>query len=136
MNTTMTKALIFIGGPLALIAALSIRPSRIEKPVQCGPSREDLQRPFKILVTVYDSAPPNGPLTCSGKRLRSGMIAADLLIFPVGTKIFFDNMWHIVEDCGGAIKGLHIDKFVPGSDSLKELWRKDSVLAIVVRESK
>ena len=125
------KCIITILGPLLLITALSMRPSIIEKHEQCGPSRADLKRPFKMLVTVYDSTDnklEGGSITCTGKKLRHGMIAADLSYFPLGTKLFFDNMWHTVEDVGDAIKGKRIDKFVPGSHGNLKLWRKEWVL--------
>lgn len=104
----------------------------IENHEPCGPSRADLERPFKMLLTVYDSIDnkmEGGSVTCTGKRLRKGMAAADLTIFPLGTvlEIVKLGIKVVVSDCGGGVKGKHLDVFTPGSHDNRNLWRKEWV---------
>jgi len=105
----------------------------------CGPSRADLQRPFPMLITVYDSTDDDmegGSVTCTGKRLRKGMAAADLTIFPLGTVLEIVELgWNvIVSDCGGGVKGNHVDVFVSGSHDNKGLQRKESLMVRMTRK--
>ncbi len=77
----------------------------------CGWKRTWYGRP------VYSSGPAKGKpkkvgITASGTKARKGTIAADPAIYP------FKTIMHIpgygygrVEDCGGAIKGNHIEVF-------------------------
>jgi len=113
------------------------RPYRPSSHVQVIPPPIDTTIP--VLLTVYDSVNTRlegGSLTKSGKRLRKGMIAADLDVFPLGTMLYIVEFGIrvVVEDCGGAIKGRHIDLFVPGSARDRRLWRRETVNVKVVNE--
>lgn len=55
-------------------------------------------------------------LTASGKRVRSGMIAADWGVLPQGASVrlsIFPNRTFVVEDTGSAIRGNRIDVWLP-----------------------
>jgi 3D (Asp-Asp-Asp) domain-containing protein len=48
--------------------------------------------------------------TASGERVRSGIIAADPRVLPIGTVVHIEGMGtFVVKDTGGAIKGNRID---------------------------
>lgn len=84
---------------------------------------------FKI--TAYSLDPkecgkePNHPeygITYSGERVKENVtIAADLKVLPLGTKVMIEGLpgVHIVEDKGGAVKGKHIDVFIPNTEEAK-----------------
>ena len=51
-------------------------------------------------------------ITASGVRAEEGRtIAADLSVFPFGTKLRINGNIYIVEDCGGGINGNRLDIF-------------------------
>ena len=53
-------------------------------------------------------------VTASGVKARRGTIAADLKVFPFGTRLRVPGYGvGRVEDIGGAIKGRHIDVWFP-----------------------
>ena len=53
-----------------------------------------------------------GRMTKSGKTAREGVtVAADLSVMNIGDKITIDGKEYTVEDCGGGVKGDHIDIF-------------------------
>lgn len=60
-------------------------------------------------------------ITASGTRATEGRtIAADLSVFPFGTKLRINGNTYIVEDCGGGINGNRIDIFYSShSDALR-----------------
>lgn len=68
---------------------------------------------------VYDYGPMKGRpkkigVTASGVKARRGTIAADLKVFPFGTRLRVPGYGvGRVEDIGGAIKGRHIDVWFP-----------------------
>lgn len=68
---------------------------------------------------VYNYGPQKGKpkavgVTYSGTRAHRGTIAADLSVYPIGTKLVVPGYGEgVVEDIGGAIKGRHIDIWFP-----------------------
>ena len=54
-----------------------------------------------------------GTDTKSGKIAKANhTVAADLDIYPIGTTLLIGGQEYTVEDCGGGVKGKHIDIFV------------------------
>lgn len=93
------------------------------------------ERRLRCLVTVYDSTAnelEGGQVTCRGETLRVGMVGVDPRVIPLGSTLLFDGKRYIAADVGGAIKGCRIDVFVPGSDTNRALWRKESVDVMVL----
>ena len=59
-------------------------------------------------------------ITASGARATEGRtIAADLSVFPFGTKLRINGNEYVVEDCGGGINGNRLDiYFASHADAL------------------
>lgn len=72
-----------------------------------------------------------GAVTATGKALRSGMVAVDPRVIPLGTKLYIeapDGSWvygyAVAEDTGGAIKGNKIDLFYPTRSAALQFGRR------------
>lgn len=73
-------------------------------------------------------------ITASGKRVKSGMIAADTSILPFGTKVWIDGMGiYTVEDTGSAIKGNCIDIYMPNLDDAIKFGRQHRQVIVLKR---
>ena len=62
--------------------------------------------------SAYTSAPnEGGAYAYNGQRLRDGMVAADLKLYPIGTKIFIPKLNRVftVTDTGSAIRNQRLD---------------------------
>lgn len=86
---------------------------------------------FGLGGPVYSSGPMRGKpkrvgVTSSGKIARRGTVAADLSVYPYGTKLKIPGYGiGTVEDIGGAIKGDHIDIWFPThEEALRWGWRR------------
>lgn len=70
---------------------------------------------LKVTATAYCQ----GGKTQSGTKARTGIVAADPLVLPVGSVVRVDGVAgglrgiYTVMDTGSAVKGAHIDIFVP-----------------------
>lgn len=69
-------------------------------------------------ITAYCASETGSSMTCSGKHAKSShTIAADLNVFPLGTRLLIGDTVYTVEDCGGAVKGNKLDIYF---DTYKE----------------
>ena len=62
--------------------------------------------------SAYTSAPnEGGAYAYNGQRLRDGMVAADLKLYPIGTQIFIPKLNKVftVTDTGSAIRNQRLD---------------------------
>ena len=62
--------------------------------------------------SAYTSAPnEGGAYAYDGQRLKDGMVAADLKLYPIGTKIFIPKLNKVftVTDTGSAIRNQRLD---------------------------
>ena len=62
--------------------------------------------------SAYTSAPnEGGAYAYNGQKLRDGMVAADLKLYPIGTKIFIPKLNKVftVTDTGSAIRNQRLD---------------------------
>lgn len=69
-------------------------------------------RKVTMKCSAYTSAAnEGGAYAYSGQRLRDGMIAADLKLYPIGTKIFIPKLNKVftVTDTGSAIRNQRLD---------------------------
>ncbi len=92
-----------------------------------------------LLPPVYAYGPSEGKrkqigITSDGTQAKKGVIAADLGIFPYGTKMHVpDYGWGEVHDKGSAIKGNHIDIFFPDEKEAKK-WGKQYLDVVIIRK--
>ncbi|WP_232219170.1 peptidoglycan-binding protein [Anaerovibrio sp. RM50] len=74
----------------------------IEKGIEGG-------RAVFVHATAYSPEETSG-VTASGTAVRKGVIAADLSVIPMGTRVYIPGYGEaVVEDCGGSIVGNIID---------------------------
>ena len=130
----------------SLSSACFLLPQRVEKErvlmtvtAYCS-CREccECKRKFCIGPTVYRTGSSKGKrkkvgITSDGTRAKKGVIAADISIFPYGTRMYVPGYgWGVVHDRGSAIKGHHIDVFIKShKDALK--WGKKKLWITVIR---
>ena len=74
-------------------------------------------------------------LTAIGTQVTAGKtIAVDPKVIPYGTKVYIEGYgWRIAEDCGGAIKGNHIDVAVESHYDAINMGTKTSGVWILVK---
>lgn len=74
-------------------------------------------------------------ITASGVKAEEGRtIAADLGVFPFGTKLRINGVDYIVEDCGGGINGNRLDIFM-GSHQSALAFGVQTVTVEVIEEA-
>ena len=83
------------------------------------------------------SAYCDGGTTKSGTPARQGIVAADPRVLPIGTVIEVRHMdgrtaTYVVADTGAAVKGRHLDIFMPSCAAAKRFGRR-TVTARVTR---
>lgn len=69
-------------------------------------------RKVNMKCTAYTSASnEGGAYAYNGQKLRDGMVAADLKLYPIGTKIFIPKLNKVftVTDTGSAIRNQRLD---------------------------
>jgi 3D (Asp-Asp-Asp) domain-containing protein len=121
--------------------------------------REKRRETRRMLVTAYDAGPKStgweyrfldffftpvyayGPnkgkvkevgVTSSGKKAKKGTIAADLRLYPYGTRMHVPGYgWGEVQDTGSATRGDHIDVFFPKEKDALAWGRKYLDVTIV-----
>ena len=75
---------------------------------------------FKITHYTKDEPGMNGKgITSTGTKVKAGRtIAVDPNVIPYGTRVYIEGIgYRVAEDCGGAVKGNHVDVYVDRSDS-------------------
>lgn len=91
------------------------KPTKTPKPVATEkPSKAENFISWK--VTAYcpckKCSGKYGRSTATGKTAKAGRtVAIDPSIVKYGSKVVIDNHTYIAEDCGGAVKGYHVDIF-------------------------
>lgn len=95
--------------------------------------------PQKYAATAYSLR----GRTASGKLVSRGLIAADPALLPLGTRVRLEAGYmsgeYLVADTGGAVKGRHIDIWMPTSREARQFGRrtvKVTVLAFGARRGK
>ncbi|MFC1856175.1 3D domain-containing protein [Thermodesulfobacteriota bacterium] len=91
------------------------------------------------MIPYYSRGPSRGKkkdigITSDGTKARKGTIAADIRLYPYGTKMRIPGYgWGVVHDTGSAIKGNHIDIFFSShKDALK--WGRQKLTVTVISE--
>jgi len=74
---------------------------------------------FKITHYTKDEPGMNGKgITATGTKVKAGRtIAVDPKVIPYGTRVYIEGIgYRVAEDCGGAVKGNHVDVYVDRTD--------------------
>jgi 3D (Asp-Asp-Asp) domain-containing protein len=77
-------------------------------------------------------------ITDSGSHTRRGIVAADPRVLPFGTVIRIDGLGRkpqtfVVTDSGSAVKGRHVDIFMPNCKAAKRFGRRYVTLRVIER---
>ena len=77
-------------------------------------------------ITYYCACPecsgPWGDLTATGTRCEEGRtVAVDPDVIAYGTKLLINGRVYTAEDCGGNVKGDHIDIYLDDHDRTEKL---------------
>jgi len=96
-------------------------------------SKRPTSRTFQAAVTAYCISGE----TRSGTQTRPGIVAADPRVLPLGSVIRvrglnrrFDRTY-TVRDTGAAVKGRHIDIFIPDCKAAKQFGRQTARVQVV-----
>ena len=75
-------------------------------------------------------------LTATGTKVTAGRtIAVDPKVIPYGTKVYIEGYgWRVVEDCGGSVKGNHIDVAMGSHDEAMSKGVKHRDVWILVKK--
>ena len=78
--------------------------------------------------------------TASGEHVKSGIIAADPRVLPLGTVVHIRagryTGTYTVMDTGGRIKGRHVDVYVPTYKEAKAFGRRPVKIKVIARASR
>lgn len=97
----------------------------------CGWKRNWLGRPVYAYGKNKGEKKEVG-ITASGTKAKVGTIAADISVYPYGTRMNVPGYgWGTVEDIGGAIKGERIDLFFDSHQEALE-WGRQTIKVEVV----
>jgi 3D (Asp-Asp-Asp) domain-containing protein len=71
-------------------------------------------------------------ITASGERVRSGIIAADPRVLPIGSKVHIQGMGnYTVKDTGGKIKGRKVDIWMANRKAAIQFGRRAVQLKVL-----
>lgn len=74
--------------------------------------------------------------TYTGMTPRRGIVAVDPRVIPFHTKLYIEGYGYgVAEDIGGAIKGNHIDVFIPSLREARKWGRKKVRVYILPKET-
>ncbi len=83
---------------------------------------------FYFIATGYsanDPAQGTNNITATGKEIKTGMIAVDTKIIPLGTEVEIKDLGiFTAEDTGGKIKGNRIDIYFETKEEAKNFGRR------------
>lgn len=73
----------------------------------------------------YECSEGYGDMTATGKRAKEGRtIAVDPSVIEYGTTVYIDGKAYIAEDCGGLVKGKHIDIYFDSHSKVDAFGKK------------
>jgi len=121
------------GLPAALPSAEAIRPTGYAIPADHP--KPPLGR-FKL--TAYArSAGRTRAITATGTSARAGRtVAVDPKVIPLGSRVFIEGIGErIAEDVGSAVKGRHIDVFLPSRPAATRFGVQRGTVSVIVPAS-
>ena len=76
-------------------------------------------------------------VTATGAQVDAGRtVAVDPKVIPYGTKIYIEGYgWRVAEDCGGAVKGNHLDIAVKSHSQAMSMGTKTGGVWILVKQN-
>ena len=89
-------------------------------------------------IEEYDHICGNGDgFTATGTQIQAGRtIAVDSTYIPYGSSVYIDGYgWRVAEDCGGAIRGKHIDMAVDTHDEAMNNGVRHTGVWLLVKKS-
>ena len=109
-----------------LLAMLLLLPIQADARAQ---SDEKLISMGEFLLTYYCSCEECsgrwGTQTATGNHCEQGRtVAVDPDVIAYGTRILIDDNVYVAEDCGGLVKGDHIDIYVENHELVEQLGKK------------
>lgn len=70
--------------------------------------------------------------TATGRKVRSGIVAADPRVLKMGSKVRIGNLGvFVVDDTGGAIKGSRLDIWMPNKRDAKRFGRQTVQVTLI-----
>ena len=113
------------------VAESATRPSRVEK----APSFIDAGN-FEVAPQTYTATAYSlRGRTASGQTVSRGLIAADLSVLPLGTRVRLEagslSGEYVVADTGGAVKGHRIDIWTPTAREALQFGRRAVKLTVL-----
>ena len=77
-----------------------------------------------------------GRKTSSGVSALSGLtVAVDPNVIPIGTELMIDGHVYVAEDCGGGVKGNHIDIFFDNHAQVDQYGRRNVEVFLVTPDA-
>jgi 3D (Asp-Asp-Asp) domain-containing protein len=105
--------------------------ARTVKPAPAFPTGASLTAPQSYTATAYNLY----GRTASGRSVSKGIIAADPRVLPLGTRVRLEagaySGEYLVADTGGAVRGRHIDVWVPHSTEACRFGRRNIKLTVL-----
>ncbi|MCK4910431.1 MAG: 3D domain-containing protein [Thermodesulfovibrionales bacterium] len=125
------------------ISALKQERSKIEAKLYEVKALTDTAKRVTVKTTAYSNDPVSinvarwrDERTATNTLARRGVVAADWRVFPPGTRLFIPGYGEaVVEDRGGAIKGLHLDLFVDSVQEAKK-WGVQEIPVYVIEKGR
>lgn len=107
----------------SLVLALVMLADAGEPPRSAGRAASPGRRPFTATAFALSGR------TADGGRARPGIVAADLRVLPLGTRIRVSSAGpysgdYQVADTGAAVKGTRIDIYVPSARAARTFGRR------------
>jgi len=104
---------------------------------------KEVSRPREVSAKPLEAAPQNYVATAyslrgrtaSGQYVSRGLIAADPSVLPLGTRVRLEagslSGEYLVADTGGAVKGRHVDIWIPTSREAMQFGRRPVKLTVL-----
>ena len=125
------------------ISALKLERASLETSLYEAKAGIDIATRVTVKTTAYSNDPVSinvarwrDEMTATNTHARRGVVAADWRVFPPGTRLFIPGYGEaVVEDRGGAIKGMHLDLFVDSVQEAKK-WGVQELPVYVIEKGR
>lgn len=92
-----------------------------------------VKKELKVNASAYSAQDPGcSNYTCTGQRLKKGIVAVDPKVIPLGTKMYIPGYGYgVAADIGSAIKGHRIDVAFESRKEALKFGRRNIVIQIL-----